>query len=148
MTATHEPATSTAADDAAVRQIIADVETGMNTNDPELMTRHFAVDAVAVGVNGVPHVGRAALDAAHVAAVGPGGFLRDQYARYEVVDVRFVRVDVALVRKHARAVTADGEPIDVDHSMSALYVLTREDGRWWIAARQNTLVPREDPVSR
>ncbi|MBN9111141.1 MAG: SgcJ/EcaC family oxidoreductase [Pseudonocardia sp.] len=140
MTVTHEPATSAAADEVAVRQIIADVETGMNTNDPELMTRHFAADAVAVGVNGVPHVGRAALDAAHVAAVGPGGFLQDQYARYEVVDVRFVRPDVALVRKHAHAITADGEPLDLDHTMSALYVLTKDEGRWWIAARQNTLV--------
>lgn len=141
MTATHGSTTSTAADEAAVRQIIADVETGMNTNDPELLTRHFAADAVAVGVNGIPHVGRAALDAAHVAAVGPGGFLRDQYARYEVVEVRFVRPDVALARKHARAITADGEPIDLDHAMSALYVLIKEDGRWWIAARQNTLIP-------
>lgn len=140
MTATHEPATSTAADEVAVRQIIDDVETGMNTNDPELMTRHFAADAVAVGVNGQANVGRAALDAAHVVAVGPGGFLRDQYARYEVVDVRFVRPDVALVRKHARAITAEGEPLDLDHSMSVLYVLTKEEGRWWIAARQNTLV--------
>ena len=54
--------------------------------------------------------------------------------------MRFVRPDVALVRKHARAITAEGEPLDLDHSMSALYVLTKEEGRWWIAARQNTLV--------
>jgi uncharacterized protein (TIGR02246 family) len=139
-TSSISPTTSTAADEAAVRQVIADVETGLNTNDAELMTRHFAADAVAVGVDGRANVGRAALDAAHLAAVGPGGFLRDQFARYSVVDVRFVRPDVALVRKHAAAVTADGEALDLDHTMSALYVLTRQDGRWWIAARQNTLV--------
>jgi hypothetical protein len=34
----------------------------------------------------------------------------------------------------------DGEPKVAGHSMIALYVFVREDGRWWIAARQNTLV--------
>ena len=133
--------TDRAADLAAVRGVIADVETGLNTNDAELMVRHFAEDAVAVGVDGRETVGRSALRAAHERAVGPGGFLRDQLARYEVVDVTFVRPDVALVRKHAHAVDGDGAAIDVGHAMSALYVLAREQGRWWIAARQNTLVP-------
>jgi hypothetical protein len=53
-----------------------------------------------------------------------------------------VRPDVALVRKLARAIDAEGEPIDLDHTMCALYALTREQGRWWIVARQNTLIPR------
>jgi hypothetical protein len=38
------------------------------------------------------------------------------------------------------AVERGGEPIDVGHSMVALYVLVKEDGRWWVAARQNTPV--------
>ncbi|GAA4539560.1 SgcJ/EcaC family oxidoreductase [Pseudonocardia xishanensis] len=129
------------ADAAAIRAVIADVEAGLNGNDPDLMTRHFAADAVAVGVNGRPHLGLEALRAAHVSAVGPGGFLRDQYARYEVVSVTFPSDDVALARKLARAVDAEGEPVDLDHAMSALYVFVRRDGRWWIAARQNTLIP-------
>jgi uncharacterized protein (TIGR02246 family) len=138
---TTDRAADRAADLAAVRGVIADVETGLNTNDAELMMRHFAEDAVAVGVDGRETVGRSALRAAHERAVGPGGFLHDQRARYEVVDVTFVRPDVALVRKHARAVDGTGAATDVGHAMSALYVLTREQGRWWIAARQNTLVP-------
>ncbi|WP_181783242.1 YybH family protein [Pseudonocardia pini] len=143
----HSPAptvsdpTDHTADVAAIRQVVADVETGMNTNDPELLTRHFAANAVAVGVNGRPNVGLAALREAHTAAVGPGGFLRDQYVRYEVADVTFVRPDVALARKLARAITEDGEPIDLDHAMSALYVLVKEQERWWVVARQNTLIP-------
>ena len=66
----------------------------------------------------------------------------DCYARYEVRDVRFVRPDVALVHKEAYAVTAGGEPIDLEHAMNALYVLVKQDGRWLVKARQNTLVPR------
>lgn len=128
------------ADLTALRQVIADVETGLNTNDAELMTRHFAANAVAVGVNGRATAGLAALREVHAQAVT--GFLKDQYARYEIDDVSFVRPDVALVRKLARAVDAEGTPIDLDHAMSALYVLVREQGRWWIVARQNTLIPR------
>lgn len=41
----------------------------------------------------------------------------------------------------ARATTADGTLIDRDPAMVALYVLVREGGRWWVAARQNTPVP-------
>jgi len=128
------------ADTAAIRAVVADVEAGLNSNDPDLMTRHLAADAVAVGVNGRATVGLAALHAVHVKAVGPGGILRDQYAHYEVASVTFLGPDVALARKLARAVDAEGEPIDLDHTMSALYVLARRDGRWWIAARQNTLI--------
>jgi uncharacterized protein (TIGR02246 family) len=49
---------------------------------------------------------------------------------------------VALAFKEATATDADGAPLELDHSMNALYVLVKEDGRWLVAARQNTLVPR------
>jgi uncharacterized protein (TIGR02246 family) len=75
---------------------------------------------------------------------GLAGFLRDQFARYEVADITFLRPDVAVAHKHAWATTPDGELLDVGHTMIALYVLVKEDQRWWIAARQNTLVPTAD----
>jgi uncharacterized protein (TIGR02246 family) len=53
----------------------------------------------------------------------------------------FVRPDVAIAHKRAWAIGPNGETIDVGHSMVALYVLVNEDDRWWVAARQNTLVP-------
>lgn len=123
-----------------IRQVIADVERGFNTNDAALMNKHVAADATLVNVMGVRLAGIDDVMAASEA--GLAGPLRDQYARYEVRDVRFVRPDVALVYKEAYAVTADGEPIDLDHTMCALYVLVKQDGRWLITARQNTLVPR------
>lgn len=123
-----------------IKQVIADVERGFNTNDAALMNKHLAQDAAVVTAMGVRVVG---LDEIMTSsAQGLAGPLRDQYARYEVRDVRFLRPDVALVHKEAYAITADGEPIDLDHAMSALYVLTKEHGHWLIAARQNTLVPR------
>lgn len=125
-------------DVAAITQVIADIETGFNTNDPDLSVAHFTRNAWAVNVAGLQLDGRdALLDANRRGLAGP---LRDERARYEVRDVTFLRPDVAVAHKHAWAVDADGEPIDVGHAMVALYVLVKEDGRWWVAARQNTLV--------
>lgn len=129
----------TAADEAAIRAIVADVERGFNEDDAALMNRHVAADATVGDAVGRVHRGRAAIDAASEA--GLSGPLAGQRARYEVTDITFVRPDVALARKRAWAVDADGADLAVGHAMVALYVLTRDDGRWWIRARQNTLVP-------
>lgn len=123
---------------AAIRAVIAQAEHAFNTDDADLLVASMAADVVAVGVNGARVLGReAVLATARAAFAGP---LRDQYARYEVVDVSCIGPDVALAHKNAHATSADGVPIDVGHAMTALYVLARRDGRWWIVARQNTLV--------
>ena len=140
MDAPHIEDTTTdhAADVEDVRRVIADAETAFNANDADLLVEHFARNATAVGVTGALLVGRdAVLEAGRTLFAGP---LRDQRARYELVDVLFVRPDVALARKHATAVGPDGEPVAVGHAMTALYVLVRENARWWVVSRQNTLV--------
>lgn len=129
------------ADRAAAMAVIADVEAGFNANDPVLATQHFADDAFAVDVRGRENVGIDELRDAH--SVGFAGPLADQFARYDVADVRFLGPDVALVRKRATAVDEQGAPMvpGSGHAMVAVYVLQRRDARWQIAARQNTLVP-------
>jgi uncharacterized protein (TIGR02246 family) len=127
-------------DVAAIERIIGDVERGFNTKDVELSVRHFADDATATSATGVRVTGRDALIEAHRA--GFAGFLKDQYARYTIAGITFLRPDVALVHKEARATTPDGELKDLDHTMVALYVMAKNGGRWRIAARANTLVPR------
>ena len=145
MTAPHieDTATDHDSDLAAIRQVIADAERAFNGNDAELLVEHFAGNATAVGVNGIELHGRAAVLEAGRALFA--GALRDQRARYELADVTFVRPDVALAHQHATAIDADGHPVSVGHAMTALYVLVREHGRWWIVARQNTLVPAPAP---
>ena len=126
------------ADDiAAIRSVIAAIESGFNDKDAERSVAHFTDDATAVSVAGVLVAGREALLGAH--RTGYAGPLRDQFARYELGDVTFLRPDVAIAHKRARAVGPDGAPIDLDHTMIALYVFVRNDGRWQVAARQNTL---------
>ncbi|MFE2957510.1 SgcJ/EcaC family oxidoreductase [Nocardia tengchongensis] len=129
-----------AADRAAIEAVIATVEIAMNTNDAELLVKDVARNAVVGNAVGALMRGRdVVLEASRA---GLAGFLKDEYVRYEVTDIAFLRPDVAIAHKAARAVTAAGEPIDVEAAMVALYVLTKEDERWWIAARQNTPVPR------
>jgi uncharacterized protein (TIGR02246 family) len=128
-----------AADVAAIRRIIADVEKAFNDNDADLLVEHFAQNGSVVTAMGMQIDGRLAmLESARAGLAGP---LRDERARYELADVLFVRPDVALAHKHAWAIDDTGEPKNVGHEMSALYVLVRENGRWWIVSRQNTLVP-------
>lgn len=127
------------ADESAIKQVIADIETAFNTNDPDLLVEHFAQNGTAVNAVGVELAGREAL--LESSRKGLSGLLNQEYARYEVSDVRFVRPDVAVAYKKAWATTPEGEPLAIDHAMVALYVLVKEGGRWWIVARQNTLVP-------
>ncbi|MEU3273348.1 SgcJ/EcaC family oxidoreductase [Saccharomonospora sp. NPDC006951] len=129
----------TDADIAALKKVIEDTETAYNTNDAELMTKHFATEASVVNAVGKRIVGRDALLASN--QQGLTGFLKDQYVRYDIAEIHFVRPDVALVHKQARATTSSGELIDKDPAMLALYVLEKQDGQWWIVVRQNTLVP-------
>jgi len=124
-------------DIAALRRVIADIETAFNTNDPELLVAHFTEDGTAVDVRGRLLAGREAM--LEAARAGLGGPLRDQFAGYELGDVTFLDPDVAIAHKRATATTADGTPLDVGHAMIALYVFVREDGAWRVAARQNTL---------
>ncbi|MFE9576497.1 SgcJ/EcaC family oxidoreductase [Nocardia sp. NPDC006044] len=130
------------ADIAAIKQIIGNVETAYNTNDAELMTADFTANATVVNAVGALLTGRDALLEAN--RRGLAGFLKDEYVRYEVTDITFLRPDIAFAHKVARATTAEGEPIDIDHTMIALYVLVKENGRWWTAARQNTLIPKAE----
>ncbi|EID55318.1 SgcJ/EcaC family oxidoreductase [Saccharomonospora xinjiangensis] len=130
---------SPAEDDiAAIRQIIADTETAYNTNDAELMTKHFACNATVVNAMGVTLSG--VDEIVESTRQGLAGFLRDEHVRYDLLDVLFVRPDVALAYKGARATDAEGNLLDAEHVMKVLYVVVKEDGRWWAVARHHTLV--------
>lgn len=126
-------------DIAAITALIKDVETGFNTNDADLLVRPITANGSVVNVMGVQLSGIDDLLAS--SRSGLAGPLADQYATYELADITFLRPDVAIAHKHAWATTAEGTRIDVGHTMVALYVFVKQDGVWWAAARQNTLVP-------
>lgn len=134
----NETTTDHERDVETIKRIIADVETGFNTRNPDLSVEHFARNASVVNVASVLLSGRDALfDATRRSLVEP---LHDQFARDEVGDVFFLRPDVAIVHERAWATAADGEPKEVAHSMIAMCVLVKEGELWWVAARKNTMV--------
>jgi len=135
----EDTTTDHTSDLAEIERLITDIETGFNTNDADLAVEHFTQNATAVSVAGVLVTGRDALTEVHRSQFA--GPLSDQHARYALGDIAFLRPDVAVAHKLAWATDAEGELVDVDHAMIAVYVFVREDGRWWVAARQNTLVP-------
>jgi len=130
--------TSQASDVAAILDVIATQQGGFNTKDAELFASPWRERSWGVSAFGREVAGRDAVLAA--AREGFAGPLADEYASYEPGDVEFLGDDVAILHVYARAVTADGERIDVEPAMIALYVLAREGGAWQIVARQNTLV--------
>jgi len=124
----------------AIHRVIESQQMAFNTNDADLLAEPWRERSWGVGVTGAETVGRSGVrEAGKTLLAGP---LADQYATYEPGEVEFLADDAAIVHVYARAVTAGGRPIDVDHTMIALYVLVREGGRWLIVARQNTLVQR------
>ncbi|MGX1806674.1 SgcJ/EcaC family oxidoreductase [Nocardia sp. NPDC055321] len=130
------------ADIAAIEQIIANAQTAFNGNDAELLTADFAANA-AVG-NAVGRVMHGVDTVREASRAGFAGFLKDEYARYDVADITFVRTDLALAHKLAYETTPAGELLHPEPAMVALYVLVKENGRWWTVARQNTLIPRAE----
>ena len=129
-----------AADDLAIKDLIATQERAFNTKDADLLAAPWRDRSWGVGVTGAELSGPEEIRTAAVSLFA--GALADQYATYEPGHIEYLGDDVAILHVYARATTASGEPIDVDHTMIALYVMAREGDRWQIVARQNTLVRR------
>lgn len=127
-----------AEDRRAIELVISDIEAAFNGNDPDLGVEHFAENARATTAMGVRITGWTALLESH--RTGLAGPLRDEHARYRLDDIVFVRPDVALAFKQAWATNADGQPLDPAAAMVATYVMVKQDERWWIVSRANTLV--------
>lgn len=134
------PLQISAADEAALRDIVSTIELGFNTNDAELLLRDIAEDAHVVNAVGTVLRGRDAILEATRAGLA-GAYLRDATAYYRISDIELLAPDVAVLHKDAwstEAAANAGEPPE----MNALYVVARRDGRWWVLRRQNTLVAR------
>jgi len=134
--------TDTAADTAAalhaeVAGIVQAMQDAWNAADGQGFTAPFAHDADFVNVMGMHVRGRDEIQRGHEF------ILKGPYAgsvnRYELESVRLLRPDVALAHVHAMLQIPAG-PMAGDHRARYSMVLTREDGRWQIAAFQNTFI--------
>lgn len=124
----NDPAVQAAAE-AAVERFAAELQEGLDTGDAETYDRSFAADVMW----GSPY-GRTLGDVEELldthrrliaAAVAPE-------SRFEVVRVLAPAPGVAIAHIRRQAVEEGG------FSEMALYTLIEREGRWWLAAAQNT----------
>ncbi|NYH80576.1 uncharacterized protein (TIGR02246 family) [Actinopolyspora biskrensis] len=124
----NDPAAQAAAE-AAVERFAAELQEGLDTGDAETYDRSFAADVMW----GSPY-GKVLGDVEELldthrrlmaAAVAPS-------SRFGVVRVLAPAPGVAIAHIRRQAVGEGG------FSEMALYTLIERDGRWWLAAAQNT----------
>ena len=126
-----------AADEAALREHVKQLETGWNTKSGAAFAKPFADDADYVVINGMYIKGRATIESAHQRIFDT--IFKDTTISLTVKQVRFLRPDVAVV--HVNGFRQGVEKGVTDEAMITL-VMTKEKGSWSIAAFQNTSVVR------
>ncbi|WP_112261271.1 SgcJ/EcaC family oxidoreductase [Lentzea terrae] len=120
-----------------IEKLVATVQHAQQNELPEEFIDLFREDAIWTTAHGKRLFGRDEI-ASFTRKVLPGAG-KEALATYEVSHVLFIRPDVAAVKIRQRRISPDGEYLDVAEG-SPLYVLSREDGEWKIAAGQNTVV--------
>lgn len=120
----------------AIKQVIAKLEHSQENELPEEFVGLFRADAIWTTGHGKRLTGRHEISS-FTHQVLPGA-MKDSTATYEVVDVLFIRPDVAAVKAHAQYWTLEGAPIG--NAGTPLYVMAKEDGQWRLVACQNTEV--------
>lgn len=122
-------------DEAAIRQIVRQVQDGWNAHDGRAFAAPFAADADYVVVNGMRIKGRSAIAQGHVAIFTT--IYKESQNTATIKSIRFLRPDVALAHVEWNLeVGPSGQKARAINTM----VLTRESGKWSIAAFQNTPV--------
>ncbi len=129
---------TTAQDTAEIEKLVATVQHAQQNELAEEFINLFREDAIWTTAHGKRLTGRDEIGS-FTRHVLPGA-TKESTATYEVVHVVFIRPDVAAVKIRQRPVKPDGTPITDQNEGSPLYVLSKEDGEWRIAAGQNTIV--------
>jgi len=132
---THD---SRAANEAAMRESVKQMETGWNTKSGALFAKPFAEDADYVVINGMYIKGRATIETQHQRIFDT--IYKDTRINLTVKQIRFLRPDVAVVHVNGHR---DGPTKELNQDAILTLVMTKEQHGWSIAAFQNTaVVPR------
>ncbi len=134
------PPDSTAADDAAIRESVRQMEAGGNSKSGAAFARPFAEDADYVVINGLHIRGRAAIDKGHQQIFDT--YMKATTLGLTVKQTRYVRPDVAVVHVGAllKMPQPDGSAKEADAAITL--VMSKEKGNWQIVAFQNTEVTK------
>jgi uncharacterized protein (TIGR02246 family) len=126
----------------AVDGFVAGLQAGIDSADAEVYNADFAEDVMWGSPYGATVIGYDALHSIHRGMFESAVAVAGASSRYQTVHVMAPAPDVAIAHVRRAALDADGEPVPIDDasvfSEMAMYVLVRRDGKWWLAAGQNT----------
>lgn len=121
-----------------IKEIIAEMESAHNRHHADELDLHFTANATWVNVLGSRLSGWNQINTAHrLAYEGP---LRNSYARYEVLNISFVRSDVAIVHIGQHPTNHLGQDLEDAQKSIAIYVMAKDSNTWKVAAGQNTFI--------
>lgn len=126
-----------AADEAAIRDNVRQLETGWNTKQGALFAQPFVEDADYVVINGRHISGRATLEKEHQRIFDT--VYRNTTLQLSVKHIRFLRSDVAVVHVNGHRNGPKAEP-ELESDAFMTMVMTKVKNRWQIVAFQNTKI--------
>lgn len=122
-------------DEAMIRTIVKQMETGWNAHDGKAFSAPFAADADYVVVNGMYAKGRNEIEKGHIEIFTT--IYKDSRNAATIKSVRFLRKDVAVVHVEWNLEFTVGGKTQKGHALNTL-IMTKDNGKWNIAAFQNT----------
>ena len=129
-----------AADEAALRDAVKQMENGWNTKSGAIFAKPFGEDADYVVINGNHLKGRAMIESGHQRIFDP--IYKDTTLSLTVEQIRFLRSDVAVV--HVKGYRTSPNEEQKQGAMITL-TMTKEKQGWTIAAFQNTAIAPPSP---
>lgn len=134
--------TDKTADTAAIRAGVEQMVKGWNAKSGEEFAKPFAPDADYVVINGMQIKGRTAIAKGHQEIFDT--IYKNTTLALSTDSIRFLRSDVAVVHISGTATTSqEGTPELRVNGARITLVMTKQNGKWEIAAFQNT---RIEPV--
>ena len=127
-------------DEAAIRQVVQQVQEGWNAHDGKAFAAPFAPDADYVVVNGMKVKGREEIEKGHTAIFTT--IYKDSRNIGLVKSIRFLRPDVAVVHVEWNLEFRAGGETRKSRAMNTM-VITKEGGKWGIAVFQNTAMQEQ-----
>ncbi|MDA1361840.1 SgcJ/EcaC family oxidoreductase [Glycomyces luteolus] len=129
--------TERTADTEAVEAVIRDTVAAWNAGDATAYGACFTADATYVTWVGTRYQGRQEIARAHAALFRM--FLKGSTLADEIVAVRFIGPDAAIVSSNGDVVKGGKRPEGVKLTKAQTYTIVREaDGHWRIASFHNT----------
>ncbi len=128
---------NSAADELAIREVIAAVESGWNAGDGDGFAASFAEDADYVIVDGRYIKGRQVIAQGHQGLFD--SIYRDSHNVATVRGIRFISDDVAVAHVEWRLTFQQDEAVRKGQAITTM-VMLRANGMWSITAFQNTPV--------